>query len=80
MHPSICSPSFPLFHQVADNVATLLPEGFRPTETRSAVSCPTWEAFHAPLKDLLPHITPLESGSNHPLEFTFPDQVYTLTQ
>ena len=79
MHPSIYSPSFPLFHQVADNVETLLPEGFRPTEARSEVSCPTWEGFHAPLMDLLPHITPLKSGSNHPLEFTFPDQVYTLT-
>jgi len=37
-----------------------------------------WEAFCAPLSCQLPYITPLESGSNRPLEFTFGDQIYTL--
>lgn len=45
-----------------------------PSEER----CPTWETFIVPLTDLLPHIAPLESGSNRSLEFTFPQQVHSL--
>ncbi len=37
-----------------------------------------WEGFCAPLTYQLPYITPLESRSNRPLEFTFGDQIYTL--
>jgi hypothetical protein len=37
-----------------------------------------WEAFCTPLTYQLPYITPLESLSNRPLEFTFGDQIYTL--
>lgn len=37
-----------------------------------------WEAFCTPLTCQLPYITPLESLSNRPLEFTFDNQIYTL--
>ena len=32
---------------------------------------PTFSALLAPLKAQLPHLTPLESGSNKPLTYTF---------
>lgn len=44
----------------------------------SEVRCPTWETFIVPLTGLLPHIAPLESGSNRSLEFTFAQQVHSL--
>lgn len=36
---------------------------------------PTFSMLLAPLEALLPHLTPLESGSNRPLDFTFDFQV-----
>jgi hypothetical protein len=36
---------------------------------------PTFSALIAPLKAQLPHLTPLESGSNKPLTYTFAHQI-----
>ena len=44
----------------------------------SAVDSPTFSRVIAPLEGLLPTITPLESGSNRPLSFTFDFQVKSL--
>lgn len=39
---------------------------------------PTFSMLLAPMEALLPHLTPLESGSNRPLDFTFDFQVRAL--
>lgn len=44
----------------------------------SAVESPTFSTLIAPLEGVLPTITPLESGSNRPLTFTFDLQVKSL--
>lgn len=44
----------------------------------SLVESPTFSQVLAPLEELLPPITPLESQGNHPLSFTFPYQLKSL--
>lgn len=44
----------------------------------ASVTSPTFDQVWAPLEELLPTITPLESQGNHPLSFTFPYQLKSL--
>ena len=78
MGPIFSSPFFPLLGKIAGHVETLRPEDLDRTNVPRVVSCPTWEALRVPLTGLLPHITPLESGSNRPLDFTFSYQIHSL--
>ena len=78
MSSSPAATPFPLFQQVTAQVQAGDFEGLGRSKIPQEIPCPTWEAFTAPLQDLLEEITPLESGSNRPLDFTFSDQFYSL--
>lgn len=76
---TILSPlSYPLFRFATEQVDALLPETVRQVPVPSVVPGPTWDAFRAPLGSLFPILTPLTSGCNRPLEFTFADQLHSL--
>jgi len=77
MGESPSSKSFPLLCSAATIKEALIPKGIQPKEVEAG-DIAVWEAFCAPLTDLLPYITPLFSCGNRPLEFTFYNQIYTL--
>jgi hypothetical protein len=77
MEQSLFENPFPLLCSAATIKEALIPKGIQPKEVE-ACDIAVWEAFCAPLTDLLPYITPLESCGNRPLEFTFVNQIYTL--
>ncbi len=78
MENFLSAPSFPLVREVSETLEGLLPEGIRRPLDLEERPLPTWEALCAPLQGVLPQIALLESRSNHPLEFTFSEQVFTL--
>ena len=77
MENFLSAPSFPLVREVSETREGLLPEGIRRPLDLEERPMPTWEALCAPLQGVLPQIAPLESRSNHPIEFTFSEQVFT---
>lgn len=71
-------PSFPLFRSATEQVASLVPGVGRGAVVPTVGSCPTWDAFRAPVLHLFSAITPVTSGCNRPLELTFVDQFHSL--
>lgn len=70
--------SFPLFQQVTAQIKTGQSGGLGRSKIPRQADYPTWEAFNAPLREVLREVTPLESKSNRPIDFTFSDQIHSL--
>ena len=78
MEQILSSPSLPLLSVSGASIEALLPEKVQHPDDIEVREVPTWEMLRAPLVELLPHIPPLESRGNHPIEFTFSDQLHSL--
>ncbi len=64
--------SFPVLQTATSHAGIVMPKPMTQKPT------PTWQMLCAPLKGICTTIEPIPSTGNHPIEFTFSDQLYSL--